>query len=79
MCTAWTSFARTGDPNGVGVPLWKPYTGDCHATMVFDRDSMMKVDYDKELLDLLPTTTIGGGSSRSRRMVAKLFGGGPRV
>lgn len=76
MCTAWTSFARTGDPNGVGVPLWKPYTGDCHATMVFDRDSMMKVDYDKELLDLLPTTT---GSSRSRRMVAKLFGGGPRV
>jgi para-nitrobenzyl esterase len=26
MVTYWTNFAKTGNPNGEGVPLWDPCT-----------------------------------------------------
>lgn len=48
MAGALIAFARNGDPNHEGMAEWKPWTRDCHATMVFDRKSECKVDYDDE-------------------------------
>ena len=28
----WTNFAKFGDPNGAGLPVWRPYDTNSHAT-----------------------------------------------
>ena len=30
----WTNFAKTGNPNGEGLPVWKPYTEEEPGTML---------------------------------------------
>ncbi|MDE1987693.1 MAG: carboxylesterase family protein [Alphaproteobacteria bacterium] len=35
----WTNFAKTGDPNGAGLPSWPAFKPD-NETMVFDNDSI---------------------------------------
>jgi len=35
----WTNFAKTGDPNGAGLPEWPGYEPDSHSAMVFDAQS----------------------------------------
>lgn len=37
MCNFWTNFMKTGNPNGDGLPQWKPYTHDLKQAMRFDR------------------------------------------
>lgn len=44
MSMAWANFARTGNPNGEGVPEWPQWTADKHAVMVFDADPEAAVD-----------------------------------
>lgn len=36
MSSYWVNFARTGDPNGPGLPGWKPYTPQNEGAMLFD-------------------------------------------
>ncbi|MDP4153902.1 MAG: carboxylesterase family protein [Bacillota bacterium] len=39
----WTSFAKTGDPNGDGLPEWSPYTNEAPYAMGFcDKSEMIK-------------------------------------
>lgn len=53
MSQAWINFARTGDPNGEGVPAWEPYTREGGATMIFDNESYLAHNHDKELQAIL--------------------------
>lgn len=53
MSQAWINFARTGDPNGEGVPAWEPYTRVGGATMIFDNESYLAHNHDKELQSIL--------------------------
>jgi para-nitrobenzyl esterase len=39
MRAAWTNFARTGNPNGDGVPAWPSYDLDRRPTMVWANDA----------------------------------------
>jgi para-nitrobenzyl esterase len=32
----WVNFARTGDPNGPGLPVWKPFDSDAQRVMCID-------------------------------------------
>jgi len=40
----WTEFAKKGDPNGEGLPVWKPYTLDEPVTMHFADDHIVCED-----------------------------------
>ncbi len=53
MSQAWINFAKTGDPNGEGVPNWEPYTREGGATMIFDNESSVVYNHDKELMSIL--------------------------
>jgi para-nitrobenzyl esterase len=35
MQTYWTNFAKSGDPNGAGVPQWAAWTSDQESYLVF--------------------------------------------
>jgi len=38
MSTAWTEFARTGNPNHAGLPTWPAFNATERATMIFDNE-----------------------------------------
>ena len=53
MGSAWINFARSGNPNGDGIPTWEPYTREKGAAMIFDNESYQTENHDKELMKLL--------------------------
>ena len=48
---AWVGFARDGDPG------WTPYTDERKGTMVFDRHSRLRLNYDRELMETIHRLT----------------------
>jgi para-nitrobenzyl esterase len=44
MQTYWTNFAKTGDPNGDGLPRWPKYEKDTPLTMHFGDDGYQAED-----------------------------------
>jgi para-nitrobenzyl esterase len=47
MSEAWTTFARTGDPNTPRLPRWPRYAAETRHTMLFNDDSRVVADPDK--------------------------------
>ena len=52
MFEAFMRFARTGNPNGEGIPQWTEATAKEQATMIFDRTCEVRQNFDDELIDL---------------------------
>ena len=50
ISTAWTNFARTGNPNARKLPNWPAYTPQQGAIMLFDNKSEVKNYPDKDLM-----------------------------
>ncbi len=44
MSSAWVNFAKKGNPNGDGLPLWPAYSSKDDVIMVFDAIIQAKVD-----------------------------------
>lgn len=53
MSTAWTRFAKTGDPNGAGMAAWPAWHPQSRGTMVFDKGAHVASGVRAEKLDTL--------------------------
>lgn len=60
MSEAWLNFARSGNPNGAGVPEWPAFTADEGATMVFDNDCKVVNNHDAALLEVVRRAPVRG-------------------
>ena len=50
---AWINFARNGNPNHKGLPLWPAYNSNNTATMHFNNKCAVQPQLDKELFELV--------------------------
>lgn len=47
------AFARTGDPNNAAIPVWPASAPGKEQTMIFDKNTRVRCNYDAELIPLL--------------------------
>ena len=48
MAKSFVNFAKTGNPNGGGLPTWKPYTTQNGETMILDDEFVLANNPDRE-------------------------------
>jgi len=53
MSSYWVNFARSGDPNGSGLPDWTPYAPDAPKKMLIGPETRLVEDPDVARLRLL--------------------------
>jgi len=53
MGAYWTNFAKTGDPNGAGLPLWPRYSADTDQWMTFNPSIEVARGVRAEKLDVM--------------------------
>lgn len=53
MSNYWVNFARTGDPNGKGLPKWAPYTREEESYLEFSQPVQLRRHLLREQLDFL--------------------------
>ena len=51
MSSYWVNFAKTGDPNGAGLPRWEPFSRESGKIMWLDRQPATEVLPDKGALE----------------------------
>ena len=52
MAGAWAQFAKTGNPNGEGLPYWPMYTPENKACLAFGDTTVLKENHDRDLVAL---------------------------
>jgi para-nitrobenzyl esterase len=53
MMAYWTNFAKTMDPNGPGLPVWRPFSSSSNEVMVLDERAGMQPHPHAARLDFL--------------------------
>jgi len=53
LSKTWATFAHTGNPNNGAIPTWEPFTKEGGATILFDNQSELVHNHDKDLIDLV--------------------------
>lgn len=53
LSKTWATFAHTGNPNNDAIPTWEPFTKEGGATILFDNQSELVHNHDKDLIDLV--------------------------
>ena len=48
VSATWVSFARTGNPNTSGLSKWPAYSAGSRDTMLFNNESRVEQDPDRE-------------------------------
>ena len=59
MSTAWTNFARTGNPNHGALPHWPAYASDTHSTMYFNAPCQVRNNPEDEGLKIITDSAKG--------------------
>lgn len=57
MSSIIINFCKNGTPDNEHLPEWKPFTAENQTTMVIDRKSEAKLNYDSELIALIKEST----------------------
>jgi para-nitrobenzyl esterase len=64
MHAYWVNFARTGNPNGGGLPNWPQFGPGSETLLAFEKDGVRpKSNFNAQLFDLLQPIALGGRPS----------------